>query len=56
MIQLCLEGIIHSIDLLGKYKLDMQRDTFVTSLINESGLFKNKEITIKGVLAIKAIL
>lgn len=40
IIQLCLEGYVLSINLSGRYGLETERDTFVTSLYNFTGLKK----------------
>jgi brefeldin A-inhibited guanine nucleotide-exchange protein len=64
IIKLCIDGFMNSIKICGFYGMDTERDAFVGSLANFTGIYKvtnnenilKKELTDKNILCTKALL
>lgn len=50
LIKFCLDGFNYIIYLLGKYKLEVQRDAFMRALYSQTGLEQNVKLNNKNIL------
>ena len=55
LINFLLNGIRYASYLLGRYKLETQRDSFISSLYKQTNLEKNLRLTRKNILCIQTL-